>query len=357
MKFRRNDMLVQKIQDRLSFYNHFKHRPAKLAKHTVLEVARSLQWSKVPALPSILDIEPINQCNFRCPHCQVTHWNKAKARLDVDGLNKLLDQFPNLLRVKLQGMGEPLLNKELLPMLDVLEKRGIHTAIVSNGSVMTDTIRDKLLELPTDIQFSIDGATKDVFESVRVASNFDKVTANIKSLTTRRKEIKSRNPHKELAGRTVVTNQNIHQLPDIVRLVKELGLDTLTLQLIMTSWGKTSMEEINSKKRVEEAKLLQEQVCKAKEEAERIGLPLVVRNDDKYSCKNKCGWPWKSAFIASNGDVVPCAILADSDTMKMGNVFEENFETIWNSEKYQELRRQHREHDLPEYCKSCYLGA
>jgi radical SAM protein with 4Fe4S-binding SPASM domain len=350
-------MLALKIQDRLSFYRKYLHRPAKLAQHTLLEVARSLQWSRVPALPSILDIEPINQCNFRCPHCQVTHWNKAKARLDADSLTQLLDQFPNLLRVKLQGMGEPLLNKELLPMLKVLENRNIHTAIVSNGSVMTDTIRDTLLELPTDIQFSIDGATQEVFESVRVGSSFKKVTENIRKLTTRRKEIRSKNPDKTIAARTVVTNQNVHQLADIVRLAADLGMDSLTFQLIMTSWGKASMEEINSQKRVREVKELDKQVAKAKQEAERIGLPLEVRNDDKYSCKNKCGWPWKSAFIASNGDVVPCAILADSDTMKMGNVFEEKFETIWNSEKYQELRRQHREHDLPEFCKNCYIDA
>jgi sulfatase maturation enzyme AslB (radical SAM superfamily) len=113
---RRNNMLAQKINDRLNFYMKYRNHPAKLAHHVVLEVARYFQWSKIPALPSILDVEPINQCNFRCPHCQVTHWNKAKTRLDVDGLTKLLDQFPKLLRVKLQGMGEPLLNKELLPM-------------------------------------------------------------------------------------------------------------------------------------------------------------------------------------------------------------------------------------------------
>jgi radical SAM protein with 4Fe4S-binding SPASM domain len=349
--------LSYKLKDRFTFYSNFRKFPSKLASHTLLEVARFWQWNKVPALPSILDIEPINQCNFRCPHCQVTHWNKAKTRLDIEGLTKLLDQFPNLLRVKLQGMGEPLLNKELLAMLELLEKRKIKTAIVSNGSVMTDTIRDKLLELSTDIQFSVDGATQDVFESVRVGSSFKKVTENIKKLTTRRQDIQSSNPAKTIAARTVVTNQNVHQLSGIVRLAAELGMDSLTFQLIMTSWGKASMEEINAQKRVTEAKELEQHVDEAKREAERIGLPLVVRDDDKYSCKNKCGWPWKSAFIASNGDVVPCAILADSDTVKMGNVFEESFEAIWNSEKYQELRRQHREHDLPEYCKNCYIDA
>jgi radical SAM protein with 4Fe4S-binding SPASM domain len=349
-------LLSYRLKDRVTFYSNFRKFPSKLASHTLLEVARFWQWNKVPALPSILDIEPINQCNFRCPHCQVTHWNKAKTRLDVEGLTKLLDQFPNLLRVKLQGMGEPLLNKELLGMLELLEKRKIKTAIVSNGSVMTDTIRDKLLEMSTDINFSIDGASQEVFEGVRVGSSFKRVTENVKKLTTSRKEKK--NPKgKTIAARTVVTKQNVHELADIVRLVSDLGLDGLTFQLIMTSWGKASMEEINSQKRVTEAKELEARVTEAKQEAERVGLPLYVRNDDKYSCKNKCGWPWKSAFIASNGDVVPCAILADSDTVKMGNVFEEDFEMIWNSEKYQELRRQHREHDLPDYCKNCYIDA
>lgn len=351
--------LSYRLKDRFTFYSSFRKFPSKLASHTVLEVARFWQWNKVPALPSILDIEPINQCNFRCPHCQVTHWNKAKTRLDIEGLTKLLDQFPNLLRVKLQGMGEPLLNKELLPMLELLEKRNVKTAIVSNGSVMTDTIRDKLLEVSTDINFSIDGATAEVFESVRVGSSFKKVVDNIRKLTTARKEksLESNPEGKMIAARTVVTKQNVHQLEGIVRLASDLGLDSLTFQLIMTSWGKASMEEINSQKRVTEAKELEVQVTKAQQEAERVGLPLFVRNDDKYSCKNKCGWPWKSTFIASNGDVVPCAILADSDTVKMGNVFEEDFETIWNSEKYQELRRQHREHDLPQYCKNCYIDA
>jgi radical SAM protein with 4Fe4S-binding SPASM domain len=347
--------LSYKLKDRLSFYSTYSKYPSKLASHLKLEVARLWQTNKVPALPSTLDIEPINQCNFRCPHCQVTHWNKAKTKLDTESLGKLLDQFPNLLRVKLQGMGEPLLNKELLPMLELLEKRKIKTAIVSNGSVMTDTIKEKLLELSTDIFFSIDGATEEVFQSVRVGSSFKKVVSNVGSLTTRRKERRD-NKSKHIAARTVVTKQNIHQLADIVRLVSNLGLDSLTFQ-IMTSWGKANMEEINSQKRVTEARELETHLSQAKAEAERVGLPLNIRNDDKYSCKNKCGWPWKSAFIASNGDVVPCAILADSDTVKMGNVFEESFETIWNSEKYQELRRQHREHDLPEFCKNCYMDA
>jgi radical SAM protein with 4Fe4S-binding SPASM domain len=39
----------------------------------------------------------------------------------------------------------------------------------------------------------------------------------------------------------------------------------------------------------------------------------------------------------------------------MGNVFEQDFQEIWNGKEYQELRERIATHDLPEHCKHCYL--
>lgn len=74
-----------------------------------------------------------------------------------------------------------------------------------------------------------------------------------------------------------------------------------------------------------------------------------------FSKKKKCAWPWTNVYIASNGDVVPCCNLADSDTIKMGNVFEKDFSEIWNSKEYQDLRDRIRTHNLPDFCKNCYI--
>lgn len=345
-------MLTRKVYGRLSFYAKHAKQPKKLLNYTLLEVARVFHFSNVPALPAFIDIEPNNYCNFRCPHCQVTHWSKPRTNLDVDKLNAILDQLPTLLSVKLQGMGEPLLNKQTLPMLEAIRRRGIKTEIVTNGSVMTDTVCDTLLNLGTEVHFSLDGASEDVFQSMRVGSSFNKVIENVRKLSLQRKD-----KRQILAARTVVTKQNAFQLANIVRLVAGLGLDRLTFQLVLTNWGKTVMEERNAPKRVEETPEFNEHLAKAKAEAERFALPLEIKTEDRYSREKKCRWPWKSAYIASNGDVIPCCILADSDTVKMGNVFEQDFATIWNSEKYQELRRQIREHELASYCKGCYADA
>ena len=344
--------MLKKLWTKARFYFANLGNPGKLWHHTLLEIDQLLRLSKVPALPSTLDIEPNNYCNFKCPHCQVTHWDKPRVNLDVERLAILLKQIPHLMRIKLQGMGEPLLNKHLIPMLQVIEARGIKTEIISNGSVMTDAIRDGLLNQSTDITFSIDGATEEVFEKVRVGSSFKKVIENIKKISEQRLEKTN-----SLQARTVVTKDNVMQLSEIVRLVSSLRLDKLTFQLVLNSWAKNDMEKINSHKRIAMDNGFESHIKQAQATAEQLGLALDITSDDKYSRQRKCNWPWKSAYIASNGDVVPCCILADSDTVKMGNVFEQDFKEIWNSESYQTLRKQIRDHELPQFCKNCYQDA
>lgn len=341
-------MWLYRLRRKLDLYRlHHKH-PGRLFYHTVLEFAHRLHLIRMPVLPSMIDIEPNNYCNFRCPHCQVTHWSKPRDNLQIEQLTKILDQFPNLLRIKLQGMGEPLLNKQTLPMLACIESRGIKTEIISNGSVMTEAIAKTLHQLATDISFSIDGATAEVFERIRVGSSFAKVISNIKMFVSQRS-----NKFKRIEARTVITRLNFDQLVDIVRLVASLKLDKLTVQLVLNSWAKDDIKVLNDARRVSRADLDQH-IALAKVEAGRLELPVYFQDEGRYSRRKKCAWPWRSSYIASNGDVVPCCILADSETVKMGNVFEQDFATIWNGQAYQELRKRIKNHDLPDYCRGCY---
>jgi len=81
----------------------------------------------------------------------------------------------------------------------------------------------------------------------------------------------------------------------------------------------------------------------------------VNRYDGDFMTKEKpCEWPWKSMYIDASGNVVPCCVLADSDTMNFGNVFEKNAKHIWNSKKYIDFRKQHATGNIPDVCKACY---
>lgn len=135
----------------------------------------------MPFLPQAIDVEPINCCNLKCPHCQVTHWSKPVARLTLESFRKILDQFPRLRIAKLQGMGEPLLNRELVDILKEGERGEMELRFTTNGMLCTENIAKQLLGLnDTRIVFSVDGATPEVFEKIRVGSDFEKIRENIK---------------------------------------------------------------------------------------------------------------------------------------------------------------------------------
>ena len=327
-------------------------QPRCVASYFGVALAKYFHLLTVPVTPPRIDIEPINTCNLRCSHCQVPYWTKPVARLDADRFRLILDQLPGLLSIKLQGMGEPFLNRHLPELLRQSTVRHISVQVISNGTVLTDELVNQLLKLNrTHICFSVDGAIATTFESIRIGADYARVVGGIRELVRRRGSASS--PQVSLA--TVVTQRNLAELSQMVELAHSLRVDSLFFQLVLTDWGKDTLANHNQGLRVDfEGPTTRDAVAKAMATAERLGVKLTVQQDDRYSRSNRCPWPWTRAFIAANGDVVPCCILADSDTIKMGNVFEQNFAEIWNSAAYREFRRRIRDHQLYDFCRGCY---
>ncbi len=315
-------------------------------------IAYFLKLKKVPFFPSSVDIEPNNNCNLRCQHCQVTHWTKDIRYLDLKPFQYILDQFPYLLLAKLQGMGEPFLNRQLFSMLKTGEEHGISMLVISNGTIYNEHLAKQLIRLKnTHFCFSIDGATSKTYEKIRIGSNFDRVLRNIRDLTNRRDLDK----YPCLSIYSVITKNNIRETIEIVKLAKSLNVDSIILQTSLVNWGKNSIDIYNKAIRIDpKSKQLSRILLEAKNIAKKEKINLEI-NSTVFSKKKKCPWPWISAYIAVNGDVVPCCNLADSNTIKMGNLFEKNFSDIWNSKEYRMLRERIRTHDIPEFCKSCYV--
>lgn len=314
---------------------------------TGMKLAKRLRWRFTPFLPVRLDVEPIDTCNFACDHCQVTHWARKGTTLDPARFRELLDALPMLREIKLQGMGEPLLHRDLPAMLEEGERRGIAMLLFTNGSIHTEAIASRLASLRNaTVVFSVDGATAETFEAIRVNGNFARVVANVADLVRRRGG--AERPRIELW--TVATARNAHEVPDIVRLADELGVDKVTVTTMLTDWGKDSMADI-----VEPLALRGEQPLETgaiTREATRVAVD--VETGPMYSTERPCPWPWNRSYVAANGDVVPCCVIADSSVVKMGNVFEEPFAKIWNNARYRELRRAIATDDVPPYCLTCY---
>jgi len=322
-------------------------RPKLILNYIILKVSYLLRLNHVPTLPTTLDIEPNNWCNFKCDHCQVTHWSKPKSELTIENFTKIVQQFPSLSLVKVQGMGEPFLNKSTVDMLENLDSKGIQSTTISNGSVLTEKIIDRLSKLKnTSIAFSMDGATKNTFEGIRIKGNFDKVVANIKKLT-------KYCPNLDVSFWIVVTSKNYKECEQTVDIARETGVNNITFQTYLSNWGKDEMEQ-----KINDVSMGKSKIHAYIDLAVKVGQSKeveVTRYDGDYMTKDKpCKWPWTSMYIDASGNVVPCCVLADSDTMSFGNIFEENAKKIWNSKKYIGFRKQHASGNIPDVCKACY---
>ena len=81
--------------------------------------------------------------------------------------------------------------------------------------------------------------------------------------------------------------------------------------------------------------------------------------------KGRCTSPWLFPFITITGDVLPCCAilhlgLADGKTRKeiikkysYGNIFSHNINTVWNSQKAIDFRKQFINKSYNTYCLRC----
>ncbi len=103
-------------------------------------------------LPSVLYLETTNRCNLRCKGCILYRGSWEPDRdVSLNELVTITDQLPALERVFLHGIGEPLLNKELIEMIRYLKQRRVYVLFNSNG-VLLDKRKQQYLELQAMLQ-------------------------------------------------------------------------------------------------------------------------------------------------------------------------------------------------------------
>lgn len=321
--------------------------------------------TSISATPAVLDIEPTAKCNLRCKYCQVSYWDRSEKvkNLSYEQFVHIVDQFPHLLQIKLQGMGEPLLNSDFFKMVAYADQKGIIVRTVTNATLIMGPMAEKIIKSPlAELTISVDGATKETYEHIRRGGKFDRVVENIRNLVRLRKE--------QGDGRTpmltvwmVGTKDNIHEFPQLIRLAKELGVDKVYLQHHLNFWGTTeyqkdmaqyaiNREDTDSHYTREVERILAE----SRNIAKTLGMPLTVYTGNTLFQDQKCGWPWTSAYISADGFVVPCCIVANPQVMQMGNLFHQKFADIWNSQKYRAFRKLFMDRKPPKMCNGCYVG-
>ena len=146
-------------------------------------ISFKIRIAKPLAGPIFGDIEPINRCNFKCPHCQVPFQNKKLHMISVKELNIILKKIPTLRRVKLQGMGEPFLNKDIMKLASIVSEERKLCEIVTNCSLVKEehiSIMSRLKNFQLIVSFDSDN--EKVFSEIRPNSNFHSIVKSLEKI-------------------------------------------------------------------------------------------------------------------------------------------------------------------------------
>src|SRR5215217_1859250 len=132
-------------------------------------------------LPRFLQVEPVGQCNLRCQMCPIQFRRDGPpygppAFMDFDRFVRLVDEFPDLEQLQLQGLGEPMMHPRFFDMVTTAAARGVKVSTNTNATLLNAGRAERCVTSGLDeIFILIDGATAETYEGIRVRAHFDRV--------------------------------------------------------------------------------------------------------------------------------------------------------------------------------------
>ncbi|EAK0827480.1 radical SAM protein [Campylobacter fetus] len=345
--------LADQIQYETMLQTGFKTYPKRYENYKkYLKNKRSI---KPDFMPIKADIENVSRCNFRCSHCMASTYTSHKGRandLSFDEYKKFINEQYGLIEVKIQGVGEPFLDKHFTDMVKYASDRYIWVRTTSNGSLLhqNDNYKKIIDSNVGELQISIDGADAKTFEAIRIGGKFDRVTKNCILLN---EYANKTTPNLKTRMWSVLQNRNFHQSKDLVKLARDLGFKRVTLSIELRGWE--GYEELNKFANAQKVnKVTQEWLNALDSYANEIGIELTFwYATARFSKKSPCFWPFERFLLSSDKFIVPCCTICDPYVYNYGRI--DNFNEIWfNGGGLMEFRKMHLNGNIPDICKNCY---
>ena len=328
-----------------------------------------------------------SRCNIRCKTCGLwrTQWD-----LPYKTAKEVMENYPYMERLVWLG-GEVFLYKHFEEMFDEACKwNNLKQQIITNGYVLNEKWMNKIIKAEnTELTFSIDGVTKEVYEEIRQGSNFERVISNIRYIFNLKKTLGIK---KDIRMNSVIMKTNYKQIYDLLELAHNEGFNQLSLMAlhfdsapnenifygesrdqealnfvykaipilkerakqynieldVLLPCGDESFEEVVAKQDNTEIKKEEE----PKQEENKVEIKEEIKETKVEEPKDLivpinrvcCKMPWNYMMICDNGNV----LLTGSCVKRIGNIYENSINEIWNSSVAQEYRKLMIEKKFPE---------
>lgn len=338
------------------------------------EVLNPTYIAKLPLIkrPTSLYIEVTKNCNEACAMCPRTYqWPDRRDNLSFEHFTHIVEQVPDLKRVVLHGLGEPLLNPELFNMVRYLKARGVYVLFNSNALALNARRRAELIDAGLDeYRVSFDAAQPQTYKLIRGIAGLNKVKRNLQAFMSLINEATSQGrPTPKVSLWFTTMRENVLELPEVARFAVESGISELYVQrLVYFGTGLAVEEQSLYHKMVAqqyEALALTADICRqhnirlAASGGEKIssqGTFEAMQALDEENPWRACTRPWRLMYVQASGDVSPCCFApftGEKGGPVLGNVFQQSVEEIWQGAAYQKFRQAFLTNTPPQCCEGC----
>ncbi|MBT8370679.1 MAG: radical SAM protein, partial [Deltaproteobacteria bacterium] len=226
---------------------------------------------------------------------------------------------------------------------------GCETGFLSNGLLLRRDKLQQILDSGLDwICISMDGADAELYEKIRVGSNFERVCENLGNIAG----LRSGNRPKTMIN-FVLMDLNFHQVEDIVRLAARLGVDQINFKQCDVIRGESGKEHgLFKAEETKEIRRLQNSLEKARRLAKKLNILTTAFSftpEERPVCEQD---PRDSLFIRYDGRVAPCINLAiggpttflgqevNMPSVHYGRLPDDDLMDLWQSETCRFYRQQ-----------------
>ncbi|MBN2354807.1 radical SAM protein [candidate division KSB1 bacterium] len=303
-------------------------------------LANALRLNRVWTPPTILQIEPGNICNLRCPVCHVVTDRQSRGFMDFNHYKKLIDEVgERVFLIHFWGWGEPFMHPNVYDMIRYGKSRGLQFISSTNGHFFEQGDHaDRLIESQLDVLiFALDGIDAATYEKYRHRGDFDRALRGLNKLLQRKKELGATLPRINL--RMLVTRDNETQVEAMKALAQKLGVDCFTLKT-MYSFDNEKDGRCLVPKKPEYRRMTYD----------KDGNPIRITN----TCKKL----WNHPVVYWDGEVVLCDYY-NKNELTLGNVFQNgtSLTDVWYGAGMRRLRSRFRRGEIDDFrCGHCVMN-
>ena len=181
-----------------------------------------------------------DSCNLRCPSCRksmIFHKEGSAYNLGIklaDKINDWLQRYEHGIQVHMGSDGDPFASHVYRHFMEQTPRRdNIKYSILTNGLMFKDFAPQVpyLIKNLGELGVSIDGASKETYEKLRLGGKWEKINENLQFIS----ELKTKHNFR-FTIHFVVQKDNYHEMEDIVLLGEKHNADRVWLSRIQ-NWN------------------------------------------------------------------------------------------------------------------------